>query len=486
MCINKVFVRDLYRKNNGSYFPCGYCKACRESIARRRARRIRAHHPKGQTCYFVTLTYDNEHVPCISLLDIENSEIGDFCPIYRSPFDLKDIKFEIIGSYRVTDDVKYTYKRFLTLHSYKDGKHVFDDNFVSVHFSKDSQRFLKRLRQILRRDFKFDSKISYYYSPEYGSKYGRIHLHYLFWVDSSFAFSSLRDALCKAWPYADLDAFSKRNNGDNDRDFIEVAKDASHYVSSYVNKSDAIDSVFARTFRLRPSHSLHFGFDEDIFSFDEIFEKFKNRCFEYNVNIATKDGVRSVALPYPRYIRNRYFPKFKGYNRLTYTQVLDVYLNPSEFSLLWPLSLKGAKSFYNRSGKLQYATTLIDRNGNRIHMTRDEFNYMKNSINRAFEYFKTKGFNRYDFAYFVVDTHTAFDSYLYKKSQADSFGGYESFDNIHLLGSIPNESLESLVGDFNLVTDPNLFPSALKKYSELSKSYDDNLKTRDIHQLYNS
>ncbi len=132
---DELTYRDL--KVNRIYkVPCGKCSGCRADHARMWSDRLlmeyRFHSP--DTCFFVTLTYDDEHLPLISFFDGDSSS----------------------------------------------------ENFVSSLCPDDVTKFLKRLRK------KF-GKFRYFLSGEYGTSTLRPHYHAIFFglnLDDLFPVSS--------------------------------------------------------------------------------------------------------------------------------------------------------------------------------------------------------------------------------------------------------------------------------------------------------
>lgn len=489
MCVNKVFVRDLYR-NTGSYYDCGRCPACLQTRAGRRARLIRATHPKGKVCYFVTLTYDNKSIPYIRFSDyLKFKKYNSFVlPIHRDvsfvPFKGWIRKHQIIGCSDPIDSAfQLLHCSFIRKKTSKGFEYV--DDKISVAFNADAQNYLKRLRQILLRDFGYTGNITYYYAPEYGPTTQRFHIHLLLWFDSSFDTSKVRFACSKAWPFANCLTQEK---------FCQLAICPSDYLASYVNCDTTVSKFITRNFPLRCSHSLGFGFDEDIQSLPNIIQAYKNGRFSYTVSYSRRDGTPvKLDLLYPRYIINRYFPKVKGYCRLDVSTLRHLYQDPFKYLRFTFYSREITKRDFitNKDGTCQFPTALIDRYGMPVYMTCNELSYNLRIIHKArcyYDFYRIK-YNDYSlgsFADFILDYHMRRSLYLYKESQTehDMFESVQSFMNLNqLLGVVRNYTVEDLIGDYNIEIDPNKFYSELKRTLYLEEKYKRNIKQRKVNTL---
>lgn len=104
--------------------PCGHCKACRLKKSREWATRCALEAEGYEFNYFLTLTYDDKHVPKGYDVDVDTGEVSE----------------------------------------------------VNVLVKKDLQRFLKRLRERFKRKYGHDG-IRYFGCGEYGSQTQRPHFH---------------------------------------------------------------------------------------------------------------------------------------------------------------------------------------------------------------------------------------------------------------------------------------------------------------------
>lgn len=121
---------DLFQQ-----IPCGQCSACRLEYSRQWAIRCSLESMYYANCWFVTITYDDAHLPRGLKLDNETGEI------------MSNSRGELL--------------------------HVLDDS--------DATKFLKRLRITAERNgWRNGKDVRYFYCGEYGEQYKRPHFHFLF------------------------------------------------------------------------------------------------------------------------------------------------------------------------------------------------------------------------------------------------------------------------------------------------------------------
>lgn len=130
------------RKNNGVIIPCGHCIGCRLDYSRKWADRMMLELETSKKGIFVTLTYDDEHLPVS--------------------------EYESTGLRNITDE-EYIKKKGLVF----DGEEWLKPKYGTL-VKKDCQDFMKRVRKHWP-----DIRIRFFLSGEYGeSKYGTNRPHY--------------------------------------------------------------------------------------------------------------------------------------------------------------------------------------------------------------------------------------------------------------------------------------------------------------------
>lgn len=318
MCVNTKsiynrFIRQSFRVD------CGNCEACRQKKAMLRANRIRNNHSSDVMPLFVTLTYTNTCVPYYRLKDFKP---GQDLPVYRdvvvrrSPKDGRLIEkyerkllFTIQGS-QLDDTFTSRYPNQLN------GK----NGCVGLCYYKDVQNFFKLLRINLQRHYNINDKFTFFACSEYGGHSQRPHYHALIFIKPHQE-KAFRSAISETWSYG--------NRYDNGR-FIEVAKDAASYVSSYLSSSNTLPKILTLDdTRQKHSYSHHFGMANGSFALSDILEKTDRGDLSFGKQIC-KDGIPTIAsVPVPKYVINRYFPQFKGYSRIPPSEVVQCISCPS-------------------------------------------------------------------------------------------------------------------------------------------------------------
>lgn len=134
--INEQWKKSEYDNNlEWIKIPCGQCTGCQESYSKEWACRCMLEAEQWKENYFITLTYDDLHIPCES--EIVDQRTGE---IYEDPGDWET-------------------------------GHLMPD---------DMTKFIKRLRSAWQRDPRYKhTGIRFYYCGEYGTQTERPHYHIL-------------------------------------------------------------------------------------------------------------------------------------------------------------------------------------------------------------------------------------------------------------------------------------------------------------------
>ncbi len=333
MCTKQRWIVNKYT-GSSVLIKCGHCPACLQEKANKMTERIRSHYNDAQQSFFVTLTYDRNSAPYIKFEDIFtgtknlsgswNLRDIDSIPVYRdtkrcyvrskdgsvlkhefcpetvighlplSPGDLKDSHFKGMRSLRWTRD------------------------HFGVIWYTDVQLFVKRLDRNLKRDHGKEFHIDWYATTEYGPTTLRPHIHLILFFPKGYG-NSVRSHVVKAWPYADQRRTSR---------YIEWELSASSYVSSYVNCSSYVPAFLRRFFPPKHTNSLFFGSLGDQFQLFTVLQMFERRNFAFTVQ-DKYHGDSSVVRLLPAHVINRFFPKFKGFSRLSTCEIFNVMRDPS-------------------------------------------------------------------------------------------------------------------------------------------------------------
>lgn len=318
MCLQPYYIYNRYIRQH-ILTDCGKCSSCLQAKASRRSNRIRNNTRAGEIVLFVTLTYDNRFVPYIDTRGLKIDKLNYEIPIHRN-YDVRRVR----SSFDYDMFYKY-YRRFSPVGSlpvafvpssaFASSSPLkllplvgMPNHCVGVCYFPDVQNFMKRLRINLLRHYNYDKKFTYFCCSEYGGKTQRPHFHLLFFIKPQYE-TAFRCCIVESWPYGD------RNRTER---FIEIARDCAAYVSSYVNSNNRLSQVLQSPYtRQKHSYSQNFGVGLSEFSFREILSKIDRGDLTYSREIVV-DGIRThITLPVSSYVIGRYFPKFKGYSRLS-------------------------------------------------------------------------------------------------------------------------------------------------------------------------
>ena len=324
MCINSRFIYNPYSKRS-ILVKCGNCECCQQEKAALRSNRIRNNMSFGTIALFVTLTYTNDYVPYIKRSDLASDSFD--VNVYRNAdFRYTFSRYQGLNAKKVdgisiVDNVfiPLEYRSSSTLHGLVPLQKSSSDN-IGVCLYSDFQKFIKRLRVNLERKYHVTGRFSYFVCSEYGAKTNRPHFHALLFIPSSFE-KEFRQAILASWSYAD----SRRTSR-----YIEIARDAASYVSSYVNGNSNIPECLQDRFAQKHHYSQHFGVGLDCFSLASLLEKIEQRALYYYTR-KEFDGASCVNdVPIPAYVINRFFPKFKGYSWLSDYSLFNIARKPYE------------------------------------------------------------------------------------------------------------------------------------------------------------
>lgn len=264
-CHNK---RVIYNKlGEPLLVPCGTCSYCINSKFSRY--KNLCDRESGQNAYtvFVTLTYDNDHLPLMRyacpfdligyadkpvalvtetfLVSMRNNRRRKFsCPtIVTSDFIPSGMSFS-----------KYTERQYYICQPKDKYGHLLQDSQILYKGERamgyldhyDVQTFLKRLRSKI--SYKYGEKIRYFYCSEYGPKTFRPHFHLLLFFNSSALRDALQSLISECWKFGDVR--------------YSLTCGANSYVSAYVSADSRLPFRYRNSaFEISPKkrHSNFFG-----------------------------------------------------------------------------------------------------------------------------------------------------------------------------------------------------------------------------------
>lgn len=276
-CFKPVSISDCFGRKQ--MVGCGSCPACQELKRNSLSNRLALEEHRSKYCSFVTLTYDEEHLPIVdasSLFSAFDNEIVNLQQNYDFNEDFSTPS--VVNSEELRDSViQYNKHRSFYKANYSVNRNVtYEDNQIAVLVNRHLQLFIKRFRKYVSTNY--NEKIRYYAIGEYGVQSLRPHWHILFFYSSfelardfeNVLYFGTKDRpiqtpvfLRTLWKYGYVD--SKQTDGK-----------AYFYVSSYVNKPSNFPYVLTL---LAPQRAFHSNFLGEVSSQEDIKKSFQDRDF---------------------------------------------------------------------------------------------------------------------------------------------------------------------------------------------------------------
>lgn len=295
-CFHPLFIYNRVL-NDKVLVNCRKCPACRYQYSVEIQQRLTKVCEKFPYVLFVTLTYDNAHMPIflrISDHEFAHTRTGEI-------IDARTIDNFSYMRPRVKDPVT------------KEIKESMIDGF-GVPYVPDIQGFIKRLRSRVARHFKNiypseneeskeNKKLRYFFCAEYCPTSLRPHYHGLLFIRRKDVAEYVYKNVVSAWSFASL----------ADGCVSYVRNNAASYVSKYVNGFDSLPSVL-QTKSARPFHLASKDLGKIAFSFDR--KTLEKIFFDGNIetlNVIDKDN-RFAYVPYSYKAISRLFPKCQGFS----------------------------------------------------------------------------------------------------------------------------------------------------------------------------
>lgn len=339
-CQHRSFITNRYTGARIAV-DCGQCDYCIHKRAQKASMRVKTAGSAFEHSYFVTLTYDNEHIPLMhcKVLHSEYEDVvglsgdihfGDeyhnFIPVSEYQCDdnsaLRHIFFEQVqGTVPFDREIKeYVPVKdnwFLSMDAIRSfisktqavGKTDYPvsaqygrDNLIPFLNYVDVQNYIKRLRKYLYKQLGSYETLHFYAVGEYGPVHFRPHFHLLLFTNSDEVAKVLRECHSKSWKFGRSD-------------FQRSAGGSASYVASYVNSLCSAPLLYrsCRAFRPRSRASVGFfekgcDFMEDEDPYAQIEKKIDSvingRCYNFN-------GVSVRSTPPMSYIRTL-LPRFSS------------------------------------------------------------------------------------------------------------------------------------------------------------------------------
>lgn len=318
MCKNNRLIINPYTGKK-VLAPCRTCPDCLQMRANRNTQRIRnyAHfQSRGQVPYFITLTYDNENIPYIHYPTLSEY----FYTVYRGNYNPKIVKsYELLK--KTDKPLDFTPCKSTPTYLRNIRHHNYYSSAVGILYYPDIQRFLKRFRSSLKYHG-YDEKVKFFCAGEYGGKFKRPHFHLLLYVSNKVPYEKVKSTVVSSWSFCD---YGKLCSKPYSQTWFQIAKDVAAYISSYVNNLAEVPELL-RHKRFKPCYhfSSNFGnslsFSDDV-EFDIIRKAVADANFEIPLTFYCKEFSFTNIIPIPSYIKSKYFPKFKGMWKLSYSDI---------------------------------------------------------------------------------------------------------------------------------------------------------------------
>ena len=320
---------------------CGQCDYCIHKKAQKASMRVKTAGSAFKYSYFVTLTYDNEHVPlmaCKVLYSDYDDVLGisgdihfgyehhEYIPVSEYQCDdssmLRHIFFEQVqGTVPFDREIKkyapikdnwflsmdairsFIYKtQSVDKTDYPASEQYGRDNLIPFLNYVDVQNYIKRLRKYLYTQLGFYETLHFYAVGEYGPVHFRPHYHILLFTDSEEVSKVLRHCHDKSWKFGRSD--------------FQIARGgASSYVSSYVNSLSSAPLLYRSCRAFRPRSRASLGFFEkgcDFVEGEESYAQIEQKIDSVvNGRIYNFNGLSIRSTPPISYIRTL-LPRFSS------------------------------------------------------------------------------------------------------------------------------------------------------------------------------
>ena len=286
-CQHRSFITNKYTGARIAV-DCGQCDYCIHKRAKKASMRVKTAGSDFKYSYFVTLTYDNAHIPLMNCKVLHSeyedaigisgdthfgNEYHQYIPVSEYQCDdnfmLRHIFFEQVqGTVPFDREIKeYAPVKdnwFLSMDAirsfisktqavdnsiYPVAEQYGLDNLIPFLNYVDVQNYIKRLRKHLFQQLGKYETLHFYAVGEYGPVHFRPHYHILLFTNSEKVSEVLRYCHDKSWKLGRSD-------------FQRSAGGAGSYVASYVNSLCASPLLYRSCCSFRPKSRASVGFFE--------------------------------------------------------------------------------------------------------------------------------------------------------------------------------------------------------------------------------
>ena len=286
-CQHRSFITNRYTGHRIAV-DCGQCDYCIHKRAKKASMRVKTAGSAFKYSYFVTLTYDNEHIPLMNC-EVLHSEYEDALSISGDKiFGYERHSYIPVSEYQPEDSSRLRHIFFTQVQGtvpfdreIKEYVPVKDNWFLSMDAIRsfirktqavdnsvypaaeqyginnlipflnyvDVQNYIKRLRKHLKTILGTYETLHFYAVGEYGPVHFRPHYHILLFTNSQKVSEVLRQCHDKSWKLGRSD--------------FQIARGgASSYVASYVNSLSAAPLLYRSCRAFKPRQRASLGFFE--------------------------------------------------------------------------------------------------------------------------------------------------------------------------------------------------------------------------------
>lgn len=339
-CQHRSFITNKYTGARIAV-DCGQCDYCIYKRAQKASMRVKTAGSAFKHSFFVTLTYDNEHLPlmCCKVLCSAYEDVVDisgdnhfgyehhqYIPVSEYQCDdnsaFRHIFFEQVqGTVPFDREIKeYVPVKdnwFLSMDAirsficksqsvdnsaYPAAEQYGLDNLIPFLNYVDVQNYIKRLRKHLFKKLGSYETLHFYAVGEYGPVHFRPHFHLILFTNSDEVAKVLRYCHDKSW-----------NLGRSD--FQRAAGGAASYVASYVNSLCSAPLLYRSCRAFRPRSRASIGFFEkgcDFVEDEDPYAQIEQRIDSVvNGKIYNFNGISVRSTPPMSYIRTL-LPRFSS------------------------------------------------------------------------------------------------------------------------------------------------------------------------------
>ena len=340
-CKHRSFITNRYTGQRIAV-DCGQCDYCIHKKAKKASMRVKTAGSSFKYSYFVTLTYDNEHIPLMNC-EVLHSEYDDALGISGDKvFGYEEHSYVPVSEYSCSDTSRLChifftqvqgtvpYNRessqyepvkdnwFLSMDAirsfidktksatlYGQGGEIsarYGDNLLPYLNYVDVQNYIKRLRKYLFQKLGSYETLHFYAVGEYGPVHFRPHYHILLFTNSKEVSEVLRQCHDKSWKLGRSD--------------FQIARGgASSYVASYVNSLSSAPLLYRSCRAFKPRQRASIGFFEKGEVFDEgedVYHAIEQKIDSViNGRVYNFNGISVKSTPPMSYIRTL-LPRFSS------------------------------------------------------------------------------------------------------------------------------------------------------------------------------